>query len=222
MTLSIGDEISDAHHLTIMQLHAHIQQLALPWIIDLIPAYCSITVIYNPVFFFRSGQSPVAMIRNVFENALLSASQRTQVLKDSPIKEIPVCYHPSVAPDIESLAQTHQLSIQEVIQLHSETTYRVYMNGFLPGFAYMGIVHEQIATPRLSIPRKSVPAGSVGIAGQQTGIYPLASPGGWQIIGRTPVELIDPRSDKPCLLEPGNRVRFVPIDLHELHNWFQS
>jgi inhibitor of KinA len=126
---------------------------------------------------------------------------------------IPVCYDKTLGLDIESVAQKHNLTIQEVIELHTATTYRVFMNGFLPGFAYMGIVDPSIQTPRHESPRPIVKAGSVGIAGVQTGIYPSDSPGGWQIIGKTPVPLID--ENENILLKPGSFVKFNAISLFE-------
>ena len=126
---------------------------------------------------------------------------------------IPVCYDKTVGLDIESVAQIHNLTIQEVIELHTAITYRVFMNGFLPGFAYMGIVDPSIQTPRHESPRPVVKAGSVGIAGVQTGIYPSDSPGGWQIIGKTPVPLID--ENENILLKPGSFVKFNAISLFE-------
>ncbi|RLF64854.1 MAG: allophanate hydrolase, partial [Thermoplasmata archaeon] len=109
------------------------------------------------------------------------------------------------------------LTEDDVIEIHSKPTYRVYMLGFTPGFAYMGGLDERIAAPRLETPRKKVPAGSVGIAGKQTGIYPIESPGGWRLIGRTPLKLFDPKKDPPTLLLPGDLVKFVPIDKEEFY-----
>jgi inhibitor of KinA len=109
------------------------------------------------------------------------------------------------------------MSIEEIIQLHLSKNYRVYMIGFLPGFPYMGSVNERIATPRKNTPGTKIPAGSVGIAGEQTGIYPLDSPGGWNIIGRTPINLFDTASDQPCLLQPGDMVQFHLISLDEFN-----
>jgi inhibitor of KinA len=124
---------------------------------------------------------------------------------------IPVCYDLAFGIDLKTLARASKLLVDEVIALHTQQTYHVYMLGFLPGFAYMGIVDDKIAIPRLSTPRKHVPAGSVGIAGNQTGIYPVDSPGGWNIIGRTPVKLFDPESESLTVLQPGDEVSFIPI-----------
>jgi inhibitor of KinA len=129
--------------------------------------------------------------------------------------EIPVCYYPSLAPDLQSLADEKNLQVEEVIQLHTSRTYRVYMIGFLPGFAYMGKVDEHISMPRKTNPRTLVAEGSVGIAGEQTGIYPLDSPGGWNIIGQTPLRLFDAQKDELVLLRTGDSIKFFPIRLKE-------
>jgi inhibitor of KinA len=121
----------------------------------------------------------------------------------------------SLAPDIISLAETHELSVEEVISLHTAKIYRVYMIGFLPGFAYMGSVDEKLTTPRRMQPRTIVPAGSVGIAGEQTGIYPFDSPGGWQLIGQTPLQMFDATGATPCYLHPGDEVQFHAISIEE-------
>ena len=128
--------------------------------------------------------------------------------------KIPVCYDPVFAPDIMLIAEQKGLTPADVIEIHVSKIYRVYMIGFLPGFAYMGSVDSSIATPRLEKPRQLVMAGSVGIAGNQTGIYPLDSPGGWNIIGRTPIKLFDINSRDPCYFNPGDTVQFMPITRH--------
>jgi inhibitor of KinA len=127
--------------------------------------------------------------------------------------ELPVCYGGEFGPDLGEVAGHCGLSEPEVIARHSGAEYRVYMLGFAPGFAYLGGLDPAIAAPRRQTPRLKVPAGSVGIAGLQTGIYPLETPGGWQIIGRSPQRLFRPGQEEPCLLKPGDRLRFVPIDL---------
>jgi KipI family sensor histidine kinase inhibitor len=124
--------------------------------------------------------------------------------------EIPVCYGLEYGPDLDAVAAHCGLSPDEVIARHTAAEYRVYMLGFSPGFPYLGGLDPNIAAPRRETPRIKVPAGSVGIAGMQTGIYPLESTGGWQIIGRTPMRLFDPGLEEPCLLRPGDRLRFVP------------
>ena len=129
--------------------------------------------------------------------------------------DVPVCYEGAHAPDLQAVADWSGCSTSEVITRHSGIEYRVFMIGFLPGFAYLGAVDDRIAAPRRAVPRLKVPAGSVGIAGSQTGVYPLESPGGWQIVGRTPIGMFDPRREPPVRMQAGDRVRFVPIDPSE-------
>lgn len=138
---------------------------------------------------------------------------------ESRLVLIPTLYGDVFGPDLEFVARHHGLTPGEVIRLHSGADYLVFMLGFTPGFPYLGGMCSTIATPRLETPRAEVPAGSVGIAGQQTGIYPIASPGGWRIIGRTGLELFDPQREPPTLLSPGDRVRFVPITEGGTHGW---
>lgn len=140
------------------------------------------------------------------------ASSKTK--KTSPrIIEIPVCYDPSFALDIHNITEHHHISIDKVIELHCSKSYQVYSLGFIPGFAFLGYVDDQIAMPRQATPRACVPQGSVGIAGKQTGVYPIDSPGGWQIIGRTPLELYNPNKNLFSLFSISDRVQFYPISL---------
>jgi inhibitor of KinA len=125
--------------------------------------------------------------------------------------EIPVCYGGEFGPDLQDVADSHGLTAERAIELHASTTYTVYFLGFAPGFAYLGEVAEELVTPRLATPRKSVPAGSVGIAGSQTGVYPISTPGGWRLLGRTPVAMFRPERAEMSLLSIGDRVRFSPI-----------
>jgi KipI family sensor histidine kinase inhibitor len=126
--------------------------------------------------------------------------------------EIPTLYGGDSGPDLDYVASHNGLTPEEVVQIHASGTYRIYMLGFTPGFPYLGGMDERIATPRLETPRTKISGGSVGIAGAQTGIYPIDSPGGWQIIGRTPLALYDPQREEPILLQAGESIRFVPID----------
>lgn len=129
--------------------------------------------------------------------------------------EIPVCYERDFGPDLQSVAELHNLSPAQVVQLHTSTTYTVYFLGFVPGFAYLGELPEALVTARLSTPRRAVPAGSVGIAGSQTGVYPVSTPGGWSLLGRTPLAMFRPDKSEMSLLSIGDRVRFVPISSAE-------
>lgn len=173
-------------------------------VIEAVPTYRSVLLHYDPEKLDYAG-------------ALAIAAQRVESAQDAsgeerPVVEIPVIYGGEGGPDLEEVARLHGLSPAEVVRIHSQKIYRVYMIGFTPGFPYLGEVDEAIATPRLDTPRTLVPAGSVGIAGRQTGIYPIASPGGWRLLGYTPLALFDLSQEPPSLLAPGDRVRFLPVE----------
>lgn len=171
-------------------------------ILDLVPAYSSLLVCYDP------AQIDFASIRDFLQTSLRAV--QTNFARNPRLIEIPATYGGEFGPDLSFIAQASGLSEAQVVALHSSVVYRVYFVGFLPGFAYLGSVPEKIAVPRLETPRTRVPAGSVGIAGRQTGVYPMESPGGWRLIGRTALQLFDPHTDPPTLLRPGDRVKFVP------------
>ena len=181
-----------------------LQQASPPGQLDLVPTYRSLTVYFDPLI--ADGISLRA--------TLLDLAARPVRAPHRPAKTVtvPVFYDRTVAPDLDAVAAEARVAIEQVVSLHTSVTYRVYMVGFLPGFPYLGLVPQQIAVPRLATPRTSVPAGSVSIAGTQTGIYPRASPGGWRIIGRTPLRVCDLGRPQPFLLEPGDHVRFAAID----------
>jgi KipI family sensor histidine kinase inhibitor len=143
--------------------------------------------------------------------ALATSTDPPALDRGAPVIEVPVCYGGEFGPDLPEVAQHTALPIDEVVRRHASTEYRVFMLGFLPGFPYLGVVDPALHVSRHAVPRAHVPAGSVGLAGQQTGIYPADSPGGWQIIGRTPLRLFDPAASPPALLRPGDHVRFVPV-----------
>lgn len=173
-------------------------------VIDFIPAFSSLLINYDPrIIAYRR-------LKKITEDLLTIEISNNQLKKR--IFEIPVCYGGEYGPDIEFIAKNAQLTKEELIQIHSGTDYLIYMLGFLPGFSYLGGLDDRIHTPRLNNPRKAIPAGSVGIGGSQTGIYPLESPGGWQLLGRTPIKTYDPEREEPILFEAGDYIRFVPVD----------
>lgn len=173
-------------------------------VIDFIPAFSSLLINYDPrIIAYRR-------LKKITEDLLTIEISNNQLNKR--IFEIPVCYGGEYGPDIEFIAKNAQLTKEELIQIHSGTDYLIYMLGFLPGFSYLGGLDDRIHTPRLNNPRKAIPAGSVGIGGSQTGIYPLESPGGWQLLGRTPIKTYDPEREEPILFEAGDYIRFVPVD----------
>jgi len=150
-----------------------------------------------------------AILKELLTNMKETVDEKKKVI------EIPVCYGGSFGPDLEIVAKHHHLTPEQVIHIHSKPKYLVHMIGFAPGFPYLGGLNEEIATPRRQSPRVKIPAGSVGIAGNQTGVYPIESPGGWQIIGRTPVKLFNPHKTPPTLLQTGNYITFKPISRKE-------
>jgi len=174
---------------------------------EIIPTYRSILVLYDPAM-----TTPV-----VLQETLTAMEERLSDIEIPPPKivEISVCYGEEFGPDIDYVAESHDLTVAEVIRIHSEPEYLIYMVGFTPGFPFLGGLPEKLHTPRLETPRTSVPAGSVGIANNQTGIYPITSPGGWQLIGRTPLRLFAPERKNPFLYQAGDRIRFKPISSEE-------
>lgn len=186
---------------------------------DIIPAYSSLTISYDP-FLIKTTYQPASTVFAWVKEKLEEAYQRSiEHSTAQPVFHlVPVCYEEEYAPDLEALAVQLQTTTKEIIALHTAVVYRVYMIGFLPGFAYLGSVDERIAAPRKQQPAK-VLAGSVGIAGKQTGIYPLNSPGGWNIIGRIPLKLFDPKADQPVWMQPGDEIQFFPITVREFKTW---
>jgi KipI family sensor histidine kinase inhibitor len=176
-------------------------------IIEHIPTYRSIIIIYDPL---RTNASTLQ------QQVIALEGQLAEIPIPPPETiEVPVCYGGDLGPEIEFVAETHGLSVDDVIRIHSEGEYQVYMIGFTPGFPFLGGLPENLHTPRLQTPRKAVPAGSVGIANNQTGIYPIESPGGWQLIGRTPLKIFDPQRADPFLIKAGDRLKFKPISFGE-------
>jgi inhibitor of KinA len=215
LTITLGNSIDEATHRRVRAVVARLDRERPAGLIDLVPAFASIAVHYDPAKV--GGNSPhEAMV------ATLSALLRDvgdEALPPARVVEIPVCYGGDLGPDLGDVAARHDISEDDVVQIHSDGEYLVYMVGFMPGFAYLGGLPERIVTPRRSTPRKAVPAGTVGIGGQQTGVYPMVSPGGWNLIGRTPRAIFDIRRPEPSLLATGDRVRFRPITRDEFNAW---
>jgi inhibitor of KinA len=182
-----------------------------PALIEYVPAFTTIALYYDPMI--ATYHVMVDQIRDRL------TSLEVQTMERGLIVEIPVCYGGEYGPDLHDVADYCGLSPEEVIRLHSDSVYDVYMIGFSPAFPYMGCLPAGLNVPRRSTPRVSVPAGSVGLAGRQTGVYPLSSPGGWQLIGRTPLALFRPNESPPTLMKQGDQVRFVPIDKNEYLEW---
>ena len=219
ITIELGNKVDESINQQIISLFKNISGQPINGVKDIIPAYNSLTIVFDVVKIKKTNKvdSAYGYMQQYLDLAFKNSTDDKQE-KPRDVR-IPVCYDVSLARDISSLATTHQISVEEVIRLHSSKKYRVYMIGFLPGFAYMGTVDEKLITPRLANPRVFVPAGSVGIAGEQTGIYPFDSPGGWQLIGQTPVKMFSVEKEIPCLLQPGDEVQFYPISISEFENY---
>ena len=214
-----GEGVDEPTNEVILGITELVREAKIPGVTDLIPAYQTLTLVYDPVSVRKSTGASSAYDWVYGELRLLLEDLRE--LPRAPVRtvEIPVCYDPSFGPDQATICRDRGLTPESLIGLHARVEYKVYMIGFLPGFAYMGLVDERIAAPRKREPVLHIPAGSVGIAGIQTGVYPVPSPGGWNIIGRTPVTLFDPMAADPVLLRAGDRVRFVPITLDAYHGY---
>ncbi|MBI5441718.1 MAG: 5-oxoprolinase subunit PxpB [Deltaproteobacteria bacterium] len=205
LTVEFGAEISPELNARVVALGDALR--GRPGIVALIPTYRSLFIQYDP-FEVSFEELSLAVER-------LPAVGAVAVPPPEPVIELPVCYHPSLAPDLAGVARLRGLTVEEAVAFHAAPVYRVYMLGFTPGFLFLGGLDPRLHTPRLPEPRKRVEPGSVGIAGAQTGAYAIASPGGWRLIGRTPVRLFDPAREPPVVATPGMGVRFVPIGLEE-------
>ncbi len=219
LSVVFGDAINLSTHqlLTAFNELLHLKPFA--GFIETVPAYTFITIYYFPEQITDSSISPSFFVKEYVEN--LFSQLPTKIIIKEKIISIPVCYDEAFGYDLEWIAQTKNISKEEIIAMHQQETYHVYMLGFLPGFAYLGEVADAIATPRKSSPRPLIAAGSVGIAGRQTGIYPLDSPGGWNIVGRTPLKLVDLEKENPFLMKAGDKVKFYAIskaDFEEIKN----
>lgn len=204
LLVEFGNNIDPETNQKVISLDRMIQKTKIEGVEELVPTYRSLLIRYNPLKTdYETLVSHVKTLENTLKKAKLKTESRNIV--------IPVVYGGEYGPDLEYVAERHGLTREKVVELHSERQYRVYMIGFVAGFPYLGEVTDEISTPRLETPRLRVPAGSVGIAEKQTGVYPCEAPGGWRIIGKTPLKLFNPSWQPPTLLKPGDAVRFKPI-----------
>ncbi|MDI6807824.1 MAG: 5-oxoprolinase subunit PxpB [Candidatus Eisenbacteria bacterium] len=203
-TVEFGDRMDEALNRRVRALDATLNAQPFPGMLETVPTYRSLLVMYDPL---TAGETQVRA-------ALIRALEglRADRLPEGRLFEIPVSYGGTSGPDLADVAAHCGMTPSQVVRLHTEPAYRVAMLGFAPGFSYLFGLPRVLATPRLTTPRTRVEPGSVGIAGLQTGIYALHTPGGWRIIGRTPTSLFDPDSDDPFVLHAGDRVRFLPVD----------
>lgn len=213
IVIQFGEVIDPAINRQIGLICAWLDEYTFEGFVEYVPAYTTITIYYQP--WIVSYKDTLNMV-----DEMLAEVTENQVEEEiRPVIEIPVVYGGVYGPDIDFVAQHNELSIEEVIALHTSAEYLVYMIGFAPGFPYLGGLNEKIATPRKTTPRLSIPAGSVGIAGAQTGVYPMETPGGWQIIGKSPIEFFNIDLEKPSLLKAGDKLRFKSISESEYLLW---
>jgi inhibitor of KinA len=240
----LGTEIDEDTLERVRALAAAIGAARAPGVVEVVPAYATVTVVYDPVQFAGAGARPLQTVSQLIawcaercaEESSAGSDRReggsggaggggggggAAVLGREPgaVHVLPVCYGGEFGPDLATVAAHCGLSGADVIALHSGASYRVYAIGFVPGFPYLGGLPAALGVPRRATPRIRVPAGSVGIGGAQTGVYPLATPGGWHLIGRTPVELFRPHEGRPCRLGMGDRVQFQAISPEEFAAW---
>ena len=209
-----GDEINEEIHKKIQVAIQLLNEQSIEGITEIICGYTNICVHYEPLKIKKSvqtfeGNSIAEKVKTFLQHTLKGDHPISQA--ESRVVEIPVIYGGEYGPDLAYVAEQNNLTPQEVIDIHTGGDYLVYMLGFAPGFPFLGGLDKRIATPRRQTPRLKIEAGSVGIAGEQTGVYPLATPGGWQIIGRTAVDLFLPNETPPTLLRAGDRIRFVAV-----------
>ena len=217
--VDFGNQISAETNDRVLSLAKYFDKNPFAGFVEIVPAYSSLTLFYD-VFKVRRNnrnfETAFDFVCAEIEKALLETNENEQT--ETRLVEIPVCFDREFATDLDFIAAEKNLLPEEIIEIFLAETYRVFMLGFLPGFAYLGEVAEKIAVPRKQSPRLQVAAGSVGIAGRQTGIYSLASPGGWQIIGRTPLEMFNPANEPPTRLQAGDRIRFYRIGKTDFHH----
>ena len=209
--VEFGIEISEDINKKVRTFSTYLDEHPFNGMVEYVPAFASVSIIYNPLK--MNSESPYEVVKSILDD-ILSKLDFSSVVEQH-IVEIPVCYGGELGPDIEYVAKINNITVDEVIKIHSEEKYLVYMIGFSPGFPYIGGMSEKIAAPRRESPRAVIPAGSVGIAGMQTGVYPIETPGGWQLIGRTPVKMFDLDGNPQSLLKAGDIAKFYPISYAE-------
>ncbi|USK68783.1 5-oxoprolinase subunit PxpB [Peribacillus asahii] len=220
VVVTFGNEIQYDIHQKIKILMELLENEPFVGLVECVPAYTNLTVYYDPLVVFNEQKYRDKEEISPYEVVCSNIKKKLQQMKTNKKMthrtiSIPVCYGGEYGPDLEYVARYNHLTTDEVIRIHSSGEYLVYMIGFAPGFPFLGGLSEKIATPRRSSPRTAIPAGAVGIAGMQTGVYPISTPGGWQLIGQTPQKLFLPNENPPSLLQAGDIVKFYPISDEE-------
>ncbi|HYC70532.1 MAG TPA: 5-oxoprolinase subunit PxpB [Opitutaceae bacterium] len=224
LVLTLGDSIDEDTLTRVQSACAALEAAALPAVTELVPAYTTVTLFYDPAAAAAAG-APARDIAGWLGVRVLQAAERAVSRPPAlpgRVIEIPICYEREYAPDLAEVAERTGLAAAEIVRLHLAAEYLVYLVGFAPGFPYMGGLPAQLAIPRRPVPRKRVPPGSVGIIGAQCGIYPIETPAGWNLIGRTPRPLFRPAHEPPVLLQAGDRVRFRRISAAEFEEWEET
>jgi inhibitor of KinA len=219
ITLDLGNTIDEKLNQKVLAMHNWLQKESFPGICELVVGYSSITILYD-AFLVNQKNKVQTSVFDFVKRKLESAYEGSEegIQSDQKKITVPVCYDEEFGKDLQLVSNATGISHQEIVNIHTSKEYYVFMIGFVPGFAYMGEVDERIQLPRKEKPELVV-AGSVGIASGQTGIYPLESPGGWHIIGRTPLKLFDKDAESPVLFSPGQRIQFQPITRKEFEQW---
>lgn len=221
--IELGKEITIETHQKVRQVADRLEMTSFSWMVEYVPAFATVTLFYNPVQVinqedYHPHTLPYDYVCSQVERFFDRLTDKG-TSSEARIIEIPVSYGGELGPDLEYVAEHNRLTPQEVIDIHTSAEYLVYMIGFAPGFPYLGGMPKKIAAPRKNSPRTRIPSGTVGIAGEQTGIYPIETPGGWQLIGRTPIKLFQPEEDTPSLLQAGDKIRFKAISEEEYRQW---
>lgn len=222
IVIKLGQDIELRTHDRVIQITEALVRQPLYGMVEVVPAYTTVTVYYDPWIVSRGREkaSPYDQVKEQLNQFVMSLEPSEST--DKKTVDIPVCYGGEWGPDLDFVARHNGIKPEEVIRIHTSGEYPVYMIGFAPGFPYLGGMSKQIAAPRRQLPRPTVPSGSVGIAGSQTGVYSVETPGGWQLIGRTPMALfniLDSESEQFCLLTAGDKVRFYQITRNEYDSW---
>lgn len=221
--IELGSEINEETQKKVQTVSRIFEESREDWQVEFVPTFTAVTLYYDPYMaskLAKGSQLPYEAVSDRLREMLSVCS--TDIEINRRVIEVPICYGGEFGPDLPFVARHNGLTPQEVIRIHSSREYLVYMLGFAPGFPYLGGMSERIAAPRRATPRQKIPPRSLGIAGSQTGIYPIETPGGWQLIGRTPLNLFQPEKDEPSLLQAGDKIKFHPISEEEYQHWRNS